>query len=252
MQKYKVVRWPAYNPVGDVLRAKLVWATSWIPSIVNPATVVQTPVVGSAPYMINDIYEITNASVWAGTSHPRSSASLQASVIFRRFRCTGVKIQWQASIVGTTGAGNDDFVARRINNTPYMFCVHAGGSDNNTIGDLAINPFITPEQRWSICRDVDGIDQPKKWHSVYFSMAKLVGQEYTRTDTQYSGYTSSSDASGFSPAAAERPVTGAFYRFGITSPTGLSPQATYDPMFIVQFKYTFYVTYFDKIPNTTQ
>lgn len=252
MQKFKISRWPAYNPGGDVLRTKLIWMTSWISGLASPNTAVAIPPVSALPFLITDLFEILTSPLWAATAHARSSASFQAAVLFRRFRCTGIKIQWQSTITGTTGSGTNPIHSNNVLNSPFKFYVSAGGIDSGLIGALPINPFITPEQRWSRARDVDAPGMPKRWHSVYFSVAKLIGLAYNKTDINFSGGTDAAGASGFSAPPTDRPLLGPWLRMGIASATGVTTQLTYDPTFHTQMKFTFYTTYFDKIQNATQ
>lgn len=252
MQKFKIARWPKYNPAGDVLITKLVWSTTWGTQLASPLFTQAGPAVGSVPFLMTDIYEILNSTLWTGTSHPRSSASLQAAVLFRSFRVTGMKLSWQSTCVGVGGAGTNVGQQQIAANSPYKFCVVAGGQNDGTASSLPINVWITPEQRWQICRDVDAPATTKKWHSIYFSVAKLIGQPYNKTDSVYSGQTDNSSPSGFGALAGQRPLLGPWWRFGITTATGTANTATYDPSFITQMKFIFYVTYFDKISNATQ
>lgn len=252
MQKFKITRWPKYNPAGDVLRTKLIWLTTWTSGLASPSNVTAIPAIGSIPFLMIDLFEILNSPLWAGTAHPRSSASFQAAVLFSKFRLTGVKIQWQSMLIGSSGAGTNDPARRTVENTPYKFAVTAGGLDSGLTTSLPINAFITGEQRWAIVRDVDTPGQAKNWHSVYFSVAKLIGLPYNKTDSVYSGGTDGTTASGFAAAPTSRPLLGPWYRFGIVPINGVGPPATYDPNFQTQMKFTFYVTYFDKIANLTQ
>lgn len=248
MQKFKIARWPTYNPVGDVLRTKLIWSTYWISGLASPSVTTTIPPMSAAPFMFTDLYELVNSAFWSGSSHPASSAAFDAAVFFRRYRCTGIKIQWQSKVVSVGGVGAASVERDNAFNRPYQFGIMAGGPDNNVIGDLAINPFITTEQRWAIMKNVDPWIAEPKWHSVYLSASKLIGLGYNKTDLAFSGLTDNAVPGGF--AATGRPGVGPFLRMGIVPASGIVPVATYDPNFQTQLKFTLYVTYFEKIPNT--
>lgn len=255
MQKFKKTRWAARNPAGDLLRNKLLWATTWLGQLASPAIAVSIPAAGTIPFLMTDLYEILTSALWSGTSHPRSSNSFQAAVLFANFRVTGVKIQWQSSVTGVSGTGSVSgsvLIGNTVVNTPYKFGIACGGLDDGTTTSLPINTFITPEQRWSIMRDVDQPGAPKRWHKVYFSIRKLIGIGYNKTDSVYAGKTDATQASGFAAAPTSRPLLGPWLRMGICTASGLGTTATYDPIFVTQMRYTFYTEYFGKIQNLTQ
>lgn len=258
MQRLKFSKWRVFNPVGDVLRTKLVWRTTW--SFIISDTMQSSaflPDLQYNPFMFNNIRNIVTDNNWAGPAHHRSSASFQAAVFFRRYRCDGVAISMWPKLVsavnpsGVYDAGTYEF----LQNSQWSFNVRAGGTSEYATG-LSRNmymPYTVAESRWGRSWPVTNPNTNyTKRRRIYFSTKKVFGPLlYSKTDLDFTGVTDFSDDSGF--AAAGIPVIGPALRFSVTrsdSATNNIP-STWGVRFEIPMTFVFYVTYFDKYPNAT-
>lgn len=256
MQRMKFYKWPTRNPGGDVLRTKLVLRTSWNPVMeAGNNSFAMVPTNENLPLRINDLYRLTTFGSWAdGGQESRSSASFQAAVLFRRYRCDGIAITAYPTktFIGTPPE-YDQSIKDMLWYTPYCFNIRADSDTMNITSPGLINylPTIVQESRWgrSWILPNPQASRPRRCR-VYYSTKKVYGPlKYAKTDLDFTGLTDFSDNSGF--ASTGGPIEGPVFRMSLsradssvpTLPTG------YSINWNVTLVFTMYVTYFDRLPN---
>lgn len=227
------------------------WMTTWRTSIINPAVNTTLPTVNSsAPFLLNSPRPILVHTGWSGPAHATSSSALLAAAQFFKFKVYGVKISWNARITAVLGGGASASLNQDQLNRPYRFCINAGAENAGGVSSLPVSPYITPEMRWGRCTDIDAPGQPNKWHSVYYSIKKLMSNQYIDTIPETGGITDGLDTSGF--AATNQPTVGPNLRIGIVPADAITSPSLYEPNFTVVMKWEFYTRYSDRTTSNLQ
>jgi len=207
MQRLTVRSFPARNPFGDKIFAKIVMTVGETRGLSAASVNTQTIVFNSWPAWLS----------W-GTSAPGLTEYM---ALFASYRITGVKL--------TTTVVNP-------NATGYAVIHNAGGFGS----DIPI-PTIDriPEMRWAKYRilGTTGSNAGKVRLSTYYSMMKVNGGDRTiATDTQYVG-----TSSGSSFTAPANPSN---IQYGFVTLDGVNATTSAPLQFITTA--TIYCTFFDR------
>lgn len=253
MQRIKIARWPRLNPIGDMLKAKIVFFNCWTPNIDTGTSAIAFPADNATPLQMNDPYALITASNWI-LNAPRSSGAQVAAQQFRRYCMTGLKMKCYPRLVNisTTTTSTAPTPLQLVNmdilrNKQYVFMIRAGGQGDGFPASLLPIPFQTFEDRWQKSGRVGTADEPSKPVKAYWNFKKVWGpMPYTQTDQSFTGLTNPAATPFFSSALDSRPSQGPFMRMGITRLDGASNPTDILARFEVGMVMTMYMTYYDR------